>query len=869
MPSRDKGSFWTRNRSSKKTGGSGPARVASGRYIDLNDRNVVNTLSATKMAWQQLAWNYRDLIGELGAALRLKANIISKVQFIAAAVVDGEDEPRRLTGDPEKDVIKGEDEAPDEPILAQHVIDAAIDCLSRLPFQNGYSFQGMISQSFDVPGECWLHGYSDDDGDEAWEVLSTSEVIAGTGGLSIMEVPGKAARPIDIKTESLIRLHVPHPQWKQLADSPMRMLLDQCEDVVLVGREIRAAARSRIAANGFLLVPNELSMSKRDDPEITPENDTFQADLTAAITAPIANEGDAGAVVPIVIRGETEDLEQFRHVTIDREASPELLAKQAAGLGRIASGINLPSEMMDTGSGGLGSVNHWTGWLVDATTFKNYIEPDCRLIADSITMSYFRRTLRLPITEGGYGLTKDEALSVTIWYDGGNVTENANRSKDADDAMTQGAISFEAYRAAKGFGEEDAPSEEDLQQIQMVKSAPSPDIAGQLAAILLGVREPKPAPVQPPQVIQGQAVREPAQIGPGAKQGQVPDAPVPTTQPAPVRASAAKEPTIITGEVLAEIDKELRERLRQAGDDALLRAIEKAGNRIKAKAQSNTEVAALVNGLPATEAGAAVGPERVAELGLTEDLLLAAAFAALSASFAVWTAAAIKTAIKTVAGMVPVPLTKSSAMAQAMNARIPSAWKRFEGSLRKRALDKMYGRAGDEMRGEVPDTIVLPGDIREALAEIGGGGSGLALGGDILRTIDDVAEPIGFTWRYGITPRARAFEPHLKLAGKRFNGFEDEALTPPAGYEWVGARMEPGDHNGCMCDYVMAWMLDEADEVARGDVLQESGAMSAERMLADLDDAAGRSGTTAQRTRDQRDRIVAVQENWINRKALK
>jgi hypothetical protein len=863
MPSGEKGSFWNRQRSGKKAA---PARVASGRVIDLHDRNVINTLSATKMAWQQLAWNYRDLIGELGAALRLKANIISKVQFVAAAVAEGEDEPRRLTGDPDKDVIKGEDGAPDEPILAQHVIDAAIDCLSRLPFQNGYSFQGMISQSFDIPGECWLHGYEDDDGDEGWEVLSTSEVIAGTGGLSIMEVPGKAARPVNTDKESLIRLWVPHPQWKQLADSPMRLMLDQCEDVVLVGREIRAAARSRIAANGFLLVPNELSMSKRDDPEITPENDTFQADLTAGITAPIANEGDAGAIVPILIRGESEDLKEFRHVTIDRESSPELLAKQSAGLGRIASSINLPSEMMDTGSGGLGSVNHWTGWLVDATTFKNYIEPDCRLIADSITMSYFRRTLRLPITEGGYGLTKDEALSVTIWYDGGNVTENANRSKDADDAMDKGAISFTAYRAAKGFGEEDAPTEEDLQQMQMIKATPTPDLSGQLAALLLGVREPKPAPT--PTVIQGQSTRGPAQIGPGAGPGQIPDAPVPTEPARPVRASAAPAPAIITGEVLAEIDKELRERIRQAGDDAVLRALEKAGSKIKAKVQGKPELAALCNGRDPAEVGALVGYDRLAELGLTEDLLLAAAFAALSASFAVWTAAAIKTAIKTVGGMIPLPLTKSSAMAQAMTARIPSAWKRFEGSLRKRALDKLYGRAGDEMRGEVPDTIVLPGDIREALAEIGGGGSGLATGGDILRTIDDVAEPLGFTWRYGITPRARAFEPHLKLAGKRFSGFDDEALEPPAGYEWVGKRMEPGDHNGCMCDYVMAWMLDEADEVASADVLQESGAMSAERMLADLDDAAGRTGTTAQRTRDQRDRIVTVQENWINRKAL-
>lgn len=855
-------SFWNRQRKatpSKSTRG----LTASGMVIDLQDRNVVTNLQATKMAWQTVAWNYRDNIGELGAALRLKANIISKIQFVPAAVAEGDDEPRQLTGDPEKD--QDEDGAP---LLDQHVIDAAIDCVSSLPFEKGYGFQGMISQGFDVAGECWLHGYPDEDGDETWSVRSTSEIVASTAGLGVIETPGKAARPLDKDNEALIRLWVEHPQWHALADSPMRMLMDVCEDVILIGRELRAAARSRIAANGFLLVPNELSFSKRAEGEITDEKDDFQADLTAGMTAPIANEGDAGAIVPMVIRGESEDLKEFRHVGVERTPSPELLAKQQAALMRIADGINLPSEMMGTGDSGksMGSVNHWTGWLIDATTFKNYIEPDAKQIADSLTMSYFRRKLRLPVEKGGYGLTKDEALSVQIWFDAGNVTENANRSDDADDAMDRGAISFKAYRDAKGFSDEDAPDEDDLRQLQMVKQTTvDPNVSGQLAAILLGLKETKPEPT--PQIIQGQAVREPVQIGPGAAQGQTPTAPVPGGRVA----SAVPEPTIITAEVLAEIDRQLRERLRQAGDDAVLRAVEKAGNRIKAKAANHSSMAALVKGTDAMTVGETLGQARIAELGLVEDALLAAAFTILSAQFAKWTASAIKASIKAAAKLVPISLTTQSSLAQSLTSRVPSAWKRFEGSLKKRALDKMYGRQGDELRGEVPDTIVLPGDVREALTEIGGGdtmGGGLATGDDIVRVISHQAEPLGFTWRYGITERERAFEPHLHLAGRRFTGFEDPELKPPPGYEWVGLHMQPGDHNGCMCDYVMAWAVDEADTVAAADVATETAGMRNERMLAELDDAAGRAGTTAQRTRDQRDAMVAVQQNWIRKAAL-
>jgi hypothetical protein len=205
-----------------------------------------------------------------------------------------------------------------------------------------------------------------------------------------------------------------------------------------------------------------------------------------------------------------------------------------------------------------------------------------------------------------------------------------------------------------------------------------------------------------------------------------------------------------------------------------------------------------------------------------------------------------------------------------MTDRIPAAWKKLEGTLRSRATDAMYGRHGDQLRGEVPDSVILPGDIREALAEIGGphaGPGGIALGGDLLRAVDTHAERIGFTWRYGITPRANTFEPHYALAGRSFEGFDDSALVTPPGYEWVGTHLKPGDHSGCMCDTVYAWALDDADDIALMADLPDSPAAHHERVLAGLDEAAGRTGTWSQRTTAERDRIVEVQRAWIERRA--
>jgi hypothetical protein len=829
------------------------AVTASGTVVDLTDRNLVNTLSHTRMSWQADAWRYRDLIGELGAALRLKANITSKVSFVAAAVSDGDDEPHILTTSTDTT------DTADPPPVPEHVVSAAIDCLTRLPFESGYAFQGMISQGFDVAGECWLHGYPDDDGDEQWEVLSTSEVVPSIAGLGIVTVPGMPARPLNPDTEALIRLWVPKPEWKQLADSPMRMMLDVCEDIVLAGREIRAAALSRIAANGVVLVPNELSMPMRENVSLTPENDAFAAGFQAAIVTPISNEGHAGAVAPIVLRGEPEDLKEFRHVTFARETSPELVGKMQAALIRLADSLDLPPEAMK----GVGTANHWTAWLIDAATFKNHIEPSVRMIVDSITESFYRRTL-----VKDYGLTKDEALSVRIWYQAGNITENANRSKDADDAMTHGAISYKAYRDAKGFSDEDAPGEEDLQRLAVVNARMDPVTMTQLASIILGTKTVFPArdTVGGTNDQVGQTP-SPAQIGPGAGPGQTPTQPVPTAGAPAARVAAGVPPRIITGHALAEIDQALRERLRQAGDDAVLRALEKAGSRIKAKAQGDKALAAQLTGMDPTEVGPKVGAARLTELGLTEDVLLGLAFTYLGGKFVQWTMTAVKAAVKVVAELAELPLTMIAHLTQTMTARIPGGWQVLEHALRERALAKLYGRGGDELRGEVPDSVVMPGDIRDALSHIGGGGGGIGLGGDVLRAVDHRASRLGFTWRYGITPRERAFEPHAALAGKRFAGFDDPALSTVGKDAWVGPYLTPGDHRGCLCDYVPAWLLEPADTLARVVVGEESPGMAGDRVLAELDDVAGRLGTHSQRTRDERDRMVTVQNQWLSRES--
>lgn len=851
--------------------------TASGRVVDLRDRESIQSLAMTRMAWQDVAWNYRNSIGELGQALRMKGNLLSRLGWTAAYQPPGEDEPIILTGDPEED--QDED---GNPYVSDHVAQAAIDCVNALPWGRGYAWTGRISTGFDVPGEVWLHGQTSPLGVETWEVRSTSEVMpSGGGGLAVIDVPGHSARELNPDTETLIRLWVPHPQYGELADSALRTMLDVCEDVVLAGREIRAAAMSRISSNGILFIPEGMTLVRpgEEDP-IAPSTNGFAAAFSASMTAPISQEGHPSAIVPLVVFGDPEDGAAIRHIPLDRRPDEAVIARQRAALDRIADSLDMPREAM---RGSIGEANHWTAWLIDAQTFENHLEPGARMIADSVTESYMRRRLTLSTADGGYGLTEEEAASVRCWFDASTITRNTNRSADADQAMDHGAISYKAYRTAKGFGEEDAPNEEDLQQIQMIRASRlDPTVLNQLAAKLLGVEPTLPGVDKAPALPPGQSGLQPAQgeppvitnapVAPG-NSGQA--GPPPT--PAGARTAAASQGVldsvrILDGQALADIDRQLIEAIRHAAEAELAAALRKAGSKIKAHVQAKPELSELVNGKTPEVVGALVGYDRLAELGLTEDILLAAAFAYLAGKFTSWTQAAIKDAVVVMSTMLALPLVTTQAVASAMAERIPAAWKRLETSLRSRAMSALYGRKGDTLPdGEVPDTIILPGDIRDALAEIGGptpaGPGGLALGGQILGEIDQRAVGLGFTWRYGVTPRARAFHPHRELAGERFESYTDPRLVPPPAYAWLGAHMHPGDHSGCMCDFVPAWAVQEADSAARVVVGEESPAMHNDRVLAELDDRAGRVGTHSQRTRDERDRMVEVQQAWIERRA--
>lgn len=464
----------------RKTPNSPRALTAAATRLPHADADALRKSYRPPKDWQNEAWEFFDTVPELKFTATWAGNQLAKVKLYVATLVPGSDDP-----------VAVENEGSGIPDSVAATLNGLLADL-RGDIGGQADVQRVLTENLDVAGECYLIGRAPTTVTPRWqwEVRSISEVFLGPDGkLKVRRSPDDR-EGVELAADDVpIRCFVRHPRWAGEADTNVKALFTELRSLQVLSAQVMAESMSRANA-GLLKVPNGLTSGKAGE-DAAPEsdgdseqNDPFMVDLTAALTRPIADPGDPSSVVPMLVRGEREDLMALEHVDLSRDTSEQLDKRIESRVLRVARGLNAPVEVVL----GHQATTFANAAQVDADVFTDHLEPRVLLQCDLLTAGYLRP--QAPAECAPY------LDRVFVWYDASDLQDPPDQSKAADEAFDRGQLGFGAYLEAKGFTAEQAPTPEERLLSLLFRqgsSSLSPELTGAILRKIPGFTPPEPA----------------------------------------------------------------------------------------------------------------------------------------------------------------------------------------------------------------------------------------------------------------------------------------------------------------------------------------------------------------------------------------
>lgn len=537
---------------------SGPnSLVASAARLGRGFKDYLRIARGTE--WHDAAWDFYDTVGEYRYACDWVGGMLSKAVLFATHAANGK--------------------------VTQLTAGSAFEAVDVLfgDADGRSEMLRLIGIHMSVTGDCWLvgyttkrHGYEED----VWEVVASTR-------LSQMDPKGPYTingEVLDVPPDDVlvIRLWRPHPKNSDRSISPSRAALPILAELVKLTQHVAAQVDSRLASAGILLVPTEMTFPtpperKDSDGKTIIRKANTAEDLMAVINEVMAtsieNRGDASALVPIVITAPAEAIAAVKHLKFWTDLDATAVELRNEAIKRLALSMDMPPEVLQ----GIAEANHWSAWAVDESAIKAHTEPLLKIVTTSIAREYMR-----PLLLGESDVDDADIRNYSIKADTTEMRVRPNRAKEALELYDRYELSGEALRRENGFTEDDAMESKEVISAFLRKAA-----GGSTT----------------PEIVEA-ALREIGVVLPSLPSG-VTESDTQEGRPAP---SLKELPTRgIPDRARSERRKEARERgdvpsaappgiraatLIAASEQAVVRALERVGNRLKNKVQAQTSVPA-------------------------------------------------------------------------------------------------------------------------------------------------------------------------------------------------------------------------------------------------------------------------------------
>ncbi len=516
-----------------------PGLVASAARM--NDIPAAQQIDAiNKMAadgWQREAWDWIDLSPEFRYAVSWVGNLLSKAKLTI-----------------HKNGTRMADEA------AAKWLDQIYGGRSMHP-----EMLRLLGVHFTVAGEAYLVLGSDAFGQDEWHVVPAVDFKANNTMDEITVGDG-----ITFSNATSVRMWRPHPRHLLKSDAPSRACLSTLAQAYNAERHIARQLKSRIMSNGIVLLPDEVNIQSTQTGKTDADGNTIVANSDATPDevvkmlydvgeAAITNPDSPGASLPVVITVPGDTISKIKHLTLWSEIDSKAKEMRDDAIHRLALGMDMPPEILE----GTGGLNHWASWQVEEAAIKAHTEPLLQVIATSLTTGFLR-----PILMADEGMSAEDAAMFEIVMDTSELKLRPNRSEEAFELFDRGVISGSALRRENGFAVEDEMDDKDRQAWLLTKlilsTSGSPEML--MAAMRsFGVElhiEPGDVAANTRETITN-------------KDGEKNNGPLATADP-----SMENHPS---RELPDPGSTNLPPALVAAGDMLVTRALERAGNRLKAR----------------------------------------------------------------------------------------------------------------------------------------------------------------------------------------------------------------------------------------------------------------------------------------------
>lgn len=399
--------------------------------------------------WQLRALLYYDQIGEISFTSKFLARQIGRVRFYPA---------RKGTDGTIEEITEG----------------VAADLLNQIQDPGGGQSQLLFDfgRLMFITGEGVLFSYRDG---TRWKFLWKDEVkIRDDGSAVRLDANQKETNEVGVG----YRFWTPHPRHSDEPDSPMRSVMDICEELILLTLSVRSTATTRLT-NGVFVVPTEISPSPSGTGgDEDPENNPLLADWIEHVSAQKENVGSAEAAVPFLLEAGYEYLDKVAWIKTHDPATDYMEKDlRLEALKRLSLSLDMsPEDLM-----GYTDANHWTSRSVQLDRWRMFGYNKAELWASSLNDAYLRPALE----QAG-----EDPADVLIGFDDSQVVISPDRTEDALKAQAQGIINGKAARTALGWKESDKLDGEEKEEFFALKLREPLLLDGEMA---LPARGPLPS----------------------------------------------------------------------------------------------------------------------------------------------------------------------------------------------------------------------------------------------------------------------------------------------------------------------------------------------------------------------------------------